>query len=81
MYKISMDEQIRKKFDENKYILILTEDKELLKIYCKIWNKFSSIINKTLDKNLVYKKKYLNTKIKHCNGKCVTNLHYTRLLI
>ena len=45
------------------------------KIYHKIWNKVSNILNKRFDNKPVYDKKYLKTKIKSYEEKINTNFH------
>ena len=51
------------------------KDNQLLGKYNEIWDKFSNTINKGFDNEPVYNEKYLNTKVKFCEGKMNTNFH------
>ena len=55
-----------KHFDSNKARSFKVTDNELLKKYCKLWEKLSSLMNIKFDSEPVYgdNDKYINTKIK-----------------
>ena len=55
-----------KHFDSNKARSFKVIDNELLKKYCKLWEKLSSLMNIKFDSEPVYgdNGKYINTKIK-----------------
>ena len=58
-------------FAETKYITFLIKDKQQLKNIMKYWVKLVKF-----NKELIYNRKYLNTKIKNYNEKCITNFHF-----
>ena len=62
-----------KYFDnDNKYIIILVHDKELLKKYNEIWDTIKNLFNlfkKEFNIEPVYNYKFIKTKIKICNNK------------
>ena len=68
----------RKDFDESKHICF---DKwwSIQWNYNEIWEKVKNIIQKELDRETVYNKKYLRTKIKCDNGKINTNFHNNKI--
>ena len=70
----------RKDFDETKYISFLIKDNELLEKYNEIWKKFSNVIKKEFESNLVYIEKYLRTKIKSYKTEINTNFHNNKIL-
>ena len=48
------------------------KSKNLLKVYNKVWDKISNIMQRTSE--LVYNEKYSKTKLKSCDGK-ITNVY------
>ena len=64
-----------KRFDNNKAMSFRVTDNNLLKIYTKIWEKVSSLINIEFDSELVYgdNNKRIKTKIKMHEDKVNTN--------
>ena len=70
-----------KYFDENnKYINLLVNDKEILKKYSEIWNKIKSLIKKEFNSEPVYNDKYIKTKIKIYNNRVYTNFQHNKIL-
>ena len=69
----------RKDFDESKNMSFLIKDDELLEKYNDILEKFKNNLKNEFDSEPVYNEKYLNTKIKSCNGKINTNFHNNRI--
>ena len=53
---------------------ILIEDDELLEKYNTIWEKVSADVKKEFDRNPIYNKNYLKTKIK-CHDDEVTDFY------
>ena len=56
-------------------MLFLEKDDELLEKYDEISEKVKNSIKKKSDREPVYNKKYLKSKIKFCNGKINTYFH------
>ena len=52
---------------------LLVNDKEIFKKYSEIWNKIKRLIKKGFNSKLVYKDKYIKTKIKIYNNRVYTN--------
>lgn len=59
--------------EETKYKSFEIRNNELLKKYNKILSKVSNTIEKAFDTQPVFEEKYLNTKLKYCNGKSSTH--------
>ena len=53
----------------------LIGNEKLLKIYNRVWDKFSIIMLKGFYSEPVYNEKYLKTKIKSDDGKTNTSFH------
>ena len=64
-----------KRFDDNKAMPVVADDKELLKEYTKVWEKIRDLIGKKFDSEPVYSDKYIKTKIKSYNNDIRTNFH------
>ena len=69
----------RKYFDETKYVSFLIKDDDLLEKYNEIWEKVKISIKKEFDSEPIYNEKYLQTKIKSCNGKVNTNFQSSKI--
>ena len=65
----------RRDFDETQYMSFLIRTNKLLDKYSEIWDKFSKVIKKGFDIDLIYNHKYLKTEIKFYEGKVSTNFH------
>ena len=59
--------------DDNKTMSFLADDKDFLKEYTKVWEKFKDLIGKKFDAEPVYSDKYIKTKIKSYNNDIRTN--------
>ena len=69
-----------KYFDQNgKYINLIVNDKEILKVYTEIWNKIKSLFKKGFNIEPAYNDKYIKTKIKICNERVYTNFQYRKI--
>ena len=51
-------------FDGSKTMSFIVDDRKLLKMYIKIWEKLNSLISKKFDSEPVWGDKYIKTKIK-----------------
>ena len=69
-----------KYFDQNnKYINILVNDKEVLKKYSEIWNKIKSLIKREFNSESVYNDKYIKTKIKIYNKRVYKHFQHNKI--
>ena len=64
-----------KYFDDSKTMSFLTNDKELLKEYTKVWEKIRDLIGKKFDAEPVYGDKYKKPTIMSYNNDIRTNFH------
>ena len=62
-------------FDEANYMYFLVEDKKLLKVYDKIRDKISNIMQKGFDSEPIYNERYLKTKTKPYDSKININFY------
>ena len=65
------------KTNENAAMSFRVNNKHLLKIYNKIWEKVEKLLKINFESKPVYgdDDKYINTKIKVCVGSMITNFH------
>ena len=69
-----------KYFDENnKYINLLVNDKEILKFLSEIWNKTKRLIKKEFNSETVYNDKYIKIKVKIYNNRVDTNFQHNEI--
>ena len=66
-----------RKFDENATLPFIVKNKQLLKIYTKIWETTEKLMKINFEINPVYGDdvKYIKTKIKKYAGRIITNFH------
>ena len=66
-----------RKFDENARMFFMANNKQLLKTYNKIWEKFEKLLKIEFQSKPVYGNdgKYIKTIIKIYAGSMITNLH------
>ena len=68
-----------KHFDSSQTMSFKVSDKKLLKVYIKIWEKISGLINIEFDSKPLYGigngNKYIKTKLRSCGGEINTNFH------
>ena len=66
-----------RKFNENSTVSFRVEDKQLLKNYNKIWEKFEKLMKIDFESKPVYvdDDKYIKTKIKTYEKSIITNFH------
>ena len=71
-----------RKFYENARMSLIVKDKQLLKIYIKMWKKIEKLIKINVESEPVYSDddKYIKTKIKICAGSIITNFHKKKCL-
>ena len=70
-----------RKFDENATLSFMANDKQILKNYNKIWEKFEKLLKVEFESKPVYgdNGKYLKTKIKIYAVKIITNFHNKKM--
>ena len=70
-----------RKFYENARMSLIVKDKQLLKIYIKMWKKIEKLIKINVESEPVYSDddKYIKTKIKICAGSIITNFHKKKM--
>ena len=77
--KCSQMNAYAKYFDENnKYMNLLVNDKEVLKKYTERWNKIKNLFKKEFNSEPVYNEKYIKTKILIYNDKLNTNFQHNK---
>ena len=66
-----------RKFDENATMSFTVNNKQLLKIYNEIWEKFEKLMRIDFESKTVYgdNEKYIKTKIKIYAGSMTTSFH------
>ena len=70
-----------RKFDENAAMSFIVKDKQLLKIYIRIWEKIEKLMKINFESKPVYgdHDKYVKTKIKIYADSIITNFHNKKL--
>ena len=69
-----------RKFDENATVSFIIKDKQLSKIYTKIWGKIEKLMKINFESKPVYDDdKYIKTKIKIYAGSIITNFHSKKI--
>ena len=66
--------------DDNKFINLIANDKELLQKYNKIWDKISNLLAKKSDSETVYYNNCIKTKMKIYKNKVFTNFQDNKIL-
>ena len=70
-----------RKFDKNATLSFMANDKQILKNYNKIWEKFEKLLKIEFESKPASgdNGKYLKTKIKIYAGKMITNFHNKKM--
>ena len=70
-----------RKFDENATMSFTVNNKQLLKIYNEIWEKFEKLMRIDFESKTVYgdDEKYIKTKIKIYAGSMITSFHNKKM--
>ena len=66
-------------FDKTKCKSFFIKDEKFLEKYNEIWEKVCNIIQKELDSFPAWNEKYINIKIKYCNGKINATFHKNKI--
>ena len=70
-----------KKFSDNAAMSFIVKDKQILKIYTKIWDKIEELMEINFESNPVYGDhvKYIEAKMKIYAGSVITNFHNKKM--
>ena len=70
-----------KKFNDNAAMSFIVKDKQILKIYTKIWDKIEELMEINFESNPVYGDhvKYIEAKMKIYAGSVITNFHNKKM--
>ena len=66
-------------FDKTKCKSFFIKDEKFLEKYNEIWEKVCNIIQKEFDSFSACNEKYINIKIKYCNGKINATFHKNKI--